>query len=99
MFRFEAYQSRGSDDEEDEERPFGGQVFVHGKDDPLGKCANQFTKIAKPNRATTTFEMKKNISWEKRHSFKVLPNQTWPLVALRDWAGSIVGVLDEPYLS
>ncbi len=42
-FRFEAYQSRGSDDEEDEERPFGGQVFVHGKDDPLGKCANQFT--------------------------------------------------------
>jgi hypothetical protein len=51
-FRFEAYQSRGSDDEEDEERPFGGQVFVHGKDDPLGKCANQFTKIAKPNQAT-----------------------------------------------
>jgi hypothetical protein len=59
-FRFEAYQSRGSDDEEDEERPFGGQVFVHGKDDPLGKCANQFTKNCqtKPSNgaAMTTYQ-------------------------------------------
>jgi hypothetical protein len=35
--RFEAYQSRSSEEEEEEERLFGGQVFVHGKDDPLGK--------------------------------------------------------------